>query len=71
MGKKMLCELAADLKRMRPHGANAYAGCKDKNIATGRMVQWQEMVMGLASYCAGQNPRFKRDTFLAACGLEG
>lgn len=36
----------------------------------GRDVQWEYMTLGLADILEQQNPKFKRDRFLIACGLD-
>ena len=36
----------------------------------GARDEWSTIVLNMASMCAKQNPRFDRDRFLSACGME-
>ncbi len=69
MSKKHFEALAQKLKNLKPSGENQFASPKAKHMALGKMEQWEEMVKGVADFCASQNDRFNREQFLAACGV--
>lgn len=70
MSKKHFNDLASRLSALKPTLASNGAKLSLRTHKQGRLNQWQDMVKEVASFCAAQNPRFDRDRFLAACGME-
>lgn len=53
MSKKHFIELADCLRDLKP-----------QRPSDGAMLQWKDMIDGLADFCAAQNPRFNRERWL-------
>ena len=49
--------------------ASALASTRPEPHQRMRLVQWERDCLAVASALSSTNPRFRRDQFLAACGL--
>jgi hypothetical protein len=71
--RKHFAAIAAELRSQRPDlrgvlGQPTYASSPAWD--RGAYDEWATIVIGMASVLAQFNPGFRRDRFLAACGLD-
>jgi hypothetical protein len=71
MTKKDYVKIAAALAQHAPSGAPAWAKSADADCKRAMARVWSLCCTNIADVMAGDNPRFDRARFYAACGLEG